>query len=512
MLRPGFLRALSDWVSEYYALHHSEMEKALKEFEFSRLLEYCSDPEKLAGIFSEWLVFDRKSLIFDDTTGLEYFVKHNPLGVTADDLAAYKDLLEYKVGIFSIQSVDNGRTVTLADMRGREYVVHDVTASMHLSRGAIWTRIASVAGLYQMVGSLFIPLPLEFGAGYKRMAASWGERSMDAHEAAIYLSGAPPAKTVDKREKEIFMYDSVRLTREECEAKRSEYGEEFEQMLRACGMQEMFSLRQFDRWLTDEQRFPLGFATKALFFLIPENVSERDGKRLMNAGLHYGNYVPRPALKGRCPSEIYDEEIDSNPNRLIVQDTYTHELYMQPLEIAYQHTLAHEWRKAYDVYSEFIQELLKDKVPMASAFRVFANAAVSCFNESNARFALGESLLLAALRLNPHYDFGLRIKREHLDPLDNFSVLPKGISKRDIQLIKDMRAVIKKRGERQYHRTVFRKYEDFLKESGISLSHQSKSVVTVIQDNDKKTNKVGRNEPCPCGSGKKYKKCHGAVA
>jgi preprotein translocase subunit SecA len=24
--------------------------------------------------------------------------------------------------------------------------------------------------------------------------------------------------------------------------------------------------------------------------------------------------------------------------------------------------------------------------------------------------------------------------------------------------------------------------------------------------------KVGRNAPCPCGSGKKYKKCHGAVA
>ena len=22
--------------------------------------------------------------------------------------------------------------------------------------------------------------------------------------------------------------------------------------------------------------------------------------------------------------------------------------------------------------------------------------------------------------------------------------------------------------------------------------------------------KVGRNEPCPCGSGKKFKKCHGA--
>jgi uncharacterized protein YecA (UPF0149 family) len=24
--------------------------------------------------------------------------------------------------------------------------------------------------------------------------------------------------------------------------------------------------------------------------------------------------------------------------------------------------------------------------------------------------------------------------------------------------------------------------------------------------------KVGRNEPCPCGSGKKFKKCHGEAA
>jgi uncharacterized protein YecA (UPF0149 family) len=24
--------------------------------------------------------------------------------------------------------------------------------------------------------------------------------------------------------------------------------------------------------------------------------------------------------------------------------------------------------------------------------------------------------------------------------------------------------------------------------------------------------KVGRNDPCPCGSGKKYKKCHGLAA
>jgi preprotein translocase subunit SecA len=24
--------------------------------------------------------------------------------------------------------------------------------------------------------------------------------------------------------------------------------------------------------------------------------------------------------------------------------------------------------------------------------------------------------------------------------------------------------------------------------------------------------KIGRNDPCPCGSGKKYKQCHGSAA
>jgi preprotein translocase subunit SecA len=26
------------------------------------------------------------------------------------------------------------------------------------------------------------------------------------------------------------------------------------------------------------------------------------------------------------------------------------------------------------------------------------------------------------------------------------------------------------------------------------------------------SDKVGRNDPCPCGSGKKFKRCHGAAA
>lgn len=64
MLRPGFLRALSDWVSECYALHPGEMEKAAKEFGLMRLCEHAPEPDKVLSVFSEWLVFDRKSRIF----------------------------------------------------------------------------------------------------------------------------------------------------------------------------------------------------------------------------------------------------------------------------------------------------------------------------------------------------------------------------------------------------------------------------------------------------------------
>ena len=35
---------------------------------------------------------------------------------------------------------------------------------------------------------------------------------------------------------------------------------------------------------------------------------------------------------------------------------------------------------------------------------------------------------------------------------------------------------------------------------------------TAVKDKDDQWADVGRNDPCPCGSGKKYKKCHGANA
>jgi len=39
-------------------------------------------------------------------------------------------------------------------------------------------------------------------------------------------------------------------------------------------------------------------------------------------------------------------------------------------------------------------------------------------------------------------------------------------------------------------------------------SNQGEQAAPFVRDD----RKIGRNEPCPCGSGKKYKRCHGQLS
>ena len=44
----------------------------------------------------------------------------------------------------------------------------------------------------------------------------------------------------------------------------------------------------------------------------------------------------------------------------------------------------------------------------------------------------------------------------------------------------------------------------------VTASHGENVISGPAASGKKAVPKVGRNDPCPCGSGKKYKKCHGA--
>ena len=43
--------------------------------------------------------------------------------------------------------------------------------------------------------------------------------------------------------------------------------------------------------------------------------------------------------------------------------------------------------------------------------------------------------------------------------------------------------------------------------SGVDARYQAEPHAPFVREG----RKVGRNEPCPCGSGKKYKHCHGQL-
>jgi hypothetical protein len=121
---------------------------------------------------------------------------------------------------------------------------------------------------------------------------------------------------------------------------------------------------------------------------------------------------------------------------------------------------------------------------------------------------LGCELIRASLRLNPRYDFGLMEKKRWADPYEELARVPR----KDRALAKMMRDIITRNGVRRYRRTPFRRYEEFLTEKcGVSLAYQTHTAPTVFTPGQgaAATHKMGRNEPCPCDSGKKYKKCHG---
>jgi len=44
----------------------------------------------------------------------------------------------------------------------------------------------------------------------------------------------------------------------------------------------------------------------------------------------------------------------------------------------------------------------------------------------------------------------------------------------------------------------------------VMMQPRSRDYGLTLQAQAESNEKIGRNDPCPCGSGKKYKKCHGS--
>lgn len=81
------------------------------------------------------------------------------------------------------------------------------------------------------------------------------------------------------------------------------------------------------------------------------------------------------------------------------------------------------------------------------------------------------------------------------------------ISRVQVRAEEDVEAV-----EEQRRQTAEMEYQHAQAEQLASEENQQEEDLAAHQPYTREGNKVGRNDPCPCGSGKKFKQCHGAIS
>ena len=480
--------------------HPADLDVVMRAFGLPELSANVSDPAQLSGMFSEWLLYDVSSPIFENMTGLAYFVKSNPLQLDEVLLQSYRDLLTFTVGLFEISAVFPGERVVLKDMRGVAYEVFDVSTSLSTQvHTTLWSRIARVGGVYQMVGSSGFVLPVVMGSHAKKYAGV--EEIIDAKAAAMIMYKSQNIQTTEEMRR-----TATTIIPTPADVKRA--ADKFDTALAAAGMSDMLSSATLKKWVNNEKQFPIGFPIKSLFFLLPDNCTDRHRDTILDTAQDYLAVCPRKVFGGKSSNE--QAIITANQTPQYEFDQYSYDDYRPAYEAAYAYMQVGDSDSAYEAYEHCITRLLDDRTPIFLAFRLYANAALSCFmNPEHGYDGLGIALVNASLRLNPQYDFGKRQYDQYVAP---YYKEPIAIDPADIELAKVLRTRLIKDGEREYRRSSFRHYEDFLTKAGVSLSYTTKTTPSVFSTNPNNPGpiKIGRNDPCYCGSGKKYKKCCGA--
>ena len=241
----------------------------------------------------------------------------------------------------------------------------------------------------------------------------------------------------------------------------------FMKALENCGMEKMFSMKQFTAWTTNEKKYGETFPVKALFYLCPEDVSEHHFSKVLDAAVILSNAIPRKMLGGKSPQEA------SFPGKKQYSTSrFDRDAIFKKLIIAGTAMREGKYEDGYHMFENVIQGLLDERIPLFSACRIFINASIC--QRYLQEFGMCKALIDASLRLNPHYDFGWKIAQNYESEIRNVSDIPK----KDQKVFKKSLELDELRAQHHYKKTVFKKYEKFLEDYGISLAFATKTTPT----------------------------------
>jgi hypothetical protein len=181
MLRPGFLKVLVEWTMGFLRMHPRSFKSATERFELQKLLSGGAKQSSADEMFAEWATFDARLSIFDRKTALDYFVANNPLDLPETDMSAYADLRSFHVGMFDVVRCEPLKGVELVSVHGDRFFVHDIKASMSLTRGdAIWARVGAISDTYYMIGAMFFILPPSIIPNLRKILIKHDQTTFDA--------------------------------------------------------------------------------------------------------------------------------------------------------------------------------------------------------------------------------------------------------------------------------------------------------------------------------------------
>lgn len=248
---------------------------------------------------------------------------------------------------------------------------------------------------------------------------------------------------------------------------RKEAESQFIKALEDCGMEKMFSLKQFTAWTTNEKKYGETFPVKALFYLCPEDVSQHHFSKVLDAAVVLNNAIPRKALGGKSPQEAsFPGKKSYSTNR------FDKNVIIDKLVIAGLAMREGKYEDGYHIFENVIQGLLDEHIPLFSACRIFINASIC--KRYGEELGMCKALIDGSLRLNPEYDFGWKIAQKYESEIRNLSDIPK----KDRALFKKSLEHDELLAQRLYKKTVFHAYEKFLNNYGISLSFATKTTPT----------------------------------
>ena len=92
------------------------------------------------------------------------------------------------------------------------------------------------------------------------------------------------------------------------------------------------------------------------------------------------------------------------------------------------------------------------------------------------------------------------------------AILKFNLKREGYEMFEQMIAAIQDETVRRLYSVRLKKNEEVKRERVANATSESVGGDGTVKKQPRKVKKIGRNEPCPCGSGKKYKNCCGRNA